>query len=57
MFTIKIEDGLVKSVVFIYFACLSVCLYLINFKTAEMFGPNFCVSTHMTHGRFKDVKS
>ena len=32
----------------IYILCLSVCLYLINVKTAEPIGPKFCLGPHMT---------
>ena len=31
--------------------CLSVCLYPINFKTAELIGPKFFVGTCMTPGK------
>jgi len=30
---------------------ISVCLYLINVKTAELIGPKFCVGPHMTPGK------
>ena len=33
---------------YIHFTFLSVCLYLINVKTAELIGFKFCVVTHMT---------
>jgi len=35
----------------IYFACLSVCLYPINVKTAEPIGPKFCVGPHVAPGK------
>ena len=41
MFTIKIEDGREASYLYINLACLSVCLYPINVKTAEPIRPNF----------------
>ena len=31
----------------LYFACLSVCLYLIKVKKAEQIGPKFCVGLNM----------
>ena len=34
--------------IYIYFVCLSVCLYPINVKTAEPIGPNFGVGPHVT---------
>ena len=49
-----------KSLVCIYFACLSVflnvCLYPINVKTAELIGPKFCVGPHMTPGKVYESK-
>ena len=35
----------------IYFACLYVCLYPINVKTAESIGPKFFVGHHVTTGK------
>ena len=56
MFTINLEDGReapskarkkgakrLEFLVFINFACLPVCLYPINVKTAEPIGPKFFV--------------
>ena len=48
-----------KSLVYIYkfglsvclFVCLSVCLYPINFKTAEPMGPKFFVGHLGTPGK------
>ena len=40
-----------KAYIFIYFACLGVCLYPINVKTAEPIGPNFFVGPHMNLGK------
>ena len=40
-----------KSIVYINLACLSVCLYPINVKTAEPIRPKFCVRTHMAPGK------
>ena len=54
---LKSKMGVLKKYLYILLVCLSVWLYLINFKTAELFAPKFCVSTHMPHGRFKDGKS
>ena len=58
MFTIKTEDGReapLKPSLYIYFACLSgclfVCLYPINVKTAEPIGSKFCVGSRVTPGK------
>ena len=34
-----------KAYIYIYFACLGVCLYPINVKTAEPTGPKFFCGT------------
>ena len=36
---------------YIYFSCLSVCLYPINVKTAKPIGPKFSVGPHITPGK------
>jgi len=36
---------------YINLACLSVCLYPINVKTAEPIGPKFFVGPHVTPGK------
>ena len=53
MFTIEIEDGRKspKSLVYINFACLSVCLYPINVKTVEPIEPKFYMATLLTLGK------
>ena len=53
MFTIEIEDGAKrpKSLVSIYKFSLSVCLYPINVKMAELIGPKFYVGLHMSPGK------
>ena len=40
-----------KSLVYIYFACLSVCSYQINVKTVEPMGPKFFVGPCVTPGK------
>ena len=40
------------SHLYINLACLFVCLYPINIKTAEPTGPKFFVGNHVTTGRF-----
>ena len=40
-----------KSLVNIYFACPTVCLYPINIEAAKPFGPKFGVGPHMTTGK------
>ena len=50
MFTINLEDGREapsKASLYINLACLSVCLYPINVKTAEPIRPEFCVEPHV----------
>ena len=37
---------------YVNYACLYVCLYPINVKTAEPIRPKFCVWPHVTPGRF-----
>ena len=37
-----------KVHIYIYFACLGVCLYPINVKMAEQIGPKFCVRLCIT---------
>ena len=54
MFTINLEDGReapFKASLYIYFACMYVCLHPINVKTAEPIGHTFCMGPH---GRFMD---
>ena len=41
---------------YIYFACLSVCLYPINVKTAEPIGPKFFMGHHVTTGKVYEQK-
>ena len=36
-----------QTLLYEYFACLSVCLYSINVKTAEPIGPNFHGGPHI----------
>ena len=36
--------------IYILLVCFSVCLGLINIKTAKPIVPNFVVATHMTQG-------
>ena len=42
----------------LYILCLSVflflCLYLINVKTAEQIGPQFCVGPRMNQGKVSE---
>ena len=46
-----------RSLVLMYFACLSVRLYTINVKSADPIGPTFFfVATHMTKGKVWTVK-
>ena len=39
------------SIIYIYFACLSVYLHPINVKTAESIGLKFCVGPYVTPGK------
>ena len=40
---------------YIYLACLSVCLYPINVKTAEPNGSKFCVRPNMAPGKVYEL--
>ena len=44
-----------RKSIYIYFACLfvclAVCLYPMNVKTAELIGPKFCVGPYVTPGK------
>ena len=53
-----------RKSIYIYFACLfvclAVCLYPMNVKTAELIGPKFCVGPYVTPGKVmkdKNVKN
>ena len=41
----------VLLILYINVACLSVCLYTINVRTAEPIGPKFFVGHHVTTGK------
>ena len=39
------------------FVCMSVRLYPINVKTAELIGPKFCVGPHRPQGRIIEAQN
>ena len=47
---LKISRSSLASI-YLYFACLGVCVYPINLKTVEPNGPKFCVGPHMAPGK------
>jgi len=46
-----------SSSIYIYFACLFVCLCPINVKTAEPIGAKFCVSPHNTPKKWSNFQN
>ena len=47
---LKISRSSLASI-YLYFACLGICVYPINLKTVEPNGPKFCVGPHMAPGK------